>query len=142
MKAERVTDREFLEFVEELRKRAGVNARVEVFSARAVEGYARVLGIRKVVLLVSKDLLGAGQFQRKVAEATIMHELMHVKNLDTVSHTLATTAAGVCLLAMLFAMPELRHEAVLAGWSQLHVLNPARPVRVREMVLQAQGGAR
>ena len=130
VRAERVTDREFLEFVEELRRKAGVDARVEVLSMREVEGRARVLGIRKVVLLVSKDLLGAGQFRRKVAKATIMHELMHVKNLDTLSHALATTAyrsmlaAGVCLLAMLFVVPELRYEAVLADWSQLHVLNP------------------
>lgn len=129
-RAERVTDREFLEFIEELRKRAGVNAPIEVLSAQAVEGHARVLGIRRIVLLVSEDLIGTRQLQRKIAETVIMHELMHVRNLDTVSHTLATTAyrsmlaTGLSLLTMFFILPELRQEIVLIRWLQLHVLNP------------------
>ncbi len=125
---ENVSEKEFLELVARLIDRVGVRSSFTVFSTKRVEGFARVFGVRRIVLIVSQELLSPAR--RKVAEAVIMHELIHVRNMDTLSHLLAVTAyrsmfiCGVISLILFALFPEPREEMVFVAWSQLLVLNP------------------
>ena len=130
VKTKRVTDRGFLELVDELKRMAGITAPFEVYSAPAVEGFARILGIRKPILLVSEDLVKSRGSQSNMIKPIIMHELLHARNLDTLSHALSVTAyrsmmvCGMLSLFLFILISELgRDKSVMNYWSQVLVLN-------------------
>lgn len=124
----RVSDRGFLEIVDELRRKAGIKKQVEVYSAPAVSGFARVLGIRKPVLVVSENALKLGSRIKPV----IMHELIHFRNLDILAHEISRVAFSSTILCsvaflflfILFPFPEAEiNEVLLNFWSLLLLPN-------------------
>ncbi|RLI82419.1 hypothetical protein DRP04_03975 [Archaeoglobales archaeon] len=113
LSAEITDDPELLNVIETLKRELRIDRKILTFSAKTVSGHAAVTGFRKTFLIVSDELMRALKSARWLAEAVLAHELVHVRNHDTVLKELSNAAWRAFIIGAVILLLLKKGAAIL-----------------------------